>query len=830
MKRFAVAMAVLFSTLSALLLAAVVFFFAATAKTELDPEKLSLNTACIRLFDAEGREIERAARRSDVPFSEFPSHLPNAFVAVEDKRFYRHGGIDLKRIAKATLKNALSFSFREGASTISQQLVKNTHLSSKKTIVRKLKEIKLAKKLEKNYSKEEILALYLNSIYFGHSAFGIGEACDYYFSKTPDLVTPAESALLAALVRSPNRYSPFKDPEKCLNRRNFVLGLMKEQGYLSEEEYASALEEPLPVSPAPEKDKNAYLARVFEELAAIEPGEGEIGSLRVYTAYEPALQAELEKTEAESDVAVLVRNNENGTLRALYATAGTPKRLPASTIKPLLVYAPSIETGLIAPATPILDEKTDFGGYSPDDAGGVSGSYLSAREALSRSVNIPAVKLLNALGVERGAAYLEKMGLPVEREDYSLALALGGMREGFTLPALADGYGTLANGGNYAPASCILRVEDGEGNLLYEKPKTFTRVFSEETSFLVNDMLKTAATEGTARKLKSLPFSVSAKTGTGECAAGNTDAYIFAYTKEDVVAVWLGNADRTPVDATGGGLPAVHAARILKSLYKDKTPEGFAPPEGVEKLSYDKMEYEENHRLLRADPKAPLYLDPADYFPHGFLGEECSTRYSAPSIKKPQIFVKNNGVTIVLCHAEYYDYRIIRENRGEIATIYEGKYRETICDHSVRSGESYLYTVIPVYRGVEGKAELLPRVTLEKQPLPEDWWEVQSSASDAVLMASSTRASTSSLPSSSSMKESLGFIAGCSGRNTVQQSSYGRMDVEKVPIALARSMISSLSKPISGRSTGRVTTAFEEVSPSMVWLATCPKLSPVMRH
>ena len=186
-----------------------------------------------------------------------PSYVKEAFVAVEDKRFYEHHGIDMHRMLGALWHNLKSFSFREGASTISQQLIKNTHLSSEKTIVRKLKEIRLARALEKKYSKDEILTLYLNSIYFGHSAFGIGQAAQFYFGKTAEELNVAESAMLAAIVRSPNRYSPFRDAERCLARRNLVLTLMQEQGLLSEEQTAAAKEAPLPQKPAAETQHNA---------------------------------------------------------------------------------------------------------------------------------------------------------------------------------------------------------------------------------------------------------------------------------------------------------------------------------------------------------------------------------------------------------------------------------------------------------------------------------------------------------------------------------------------------------------------------------------------
>lgn len=720
MKRAMKILLIFIAILFILLLAFLVYYLGVTKGERLDKSKLELNTSCVYIYDGAGEAVETAGKK---PAVNIPEKLANAFVAVEDKNFYRHNGFDYKRIAKAALKNIASFSFREGASTISQQLIKNTHLSSEKTIKRKLKEYKLTRALEKNYSKQQILELYLNSIYFGHSAFGIGNAAQFYFGKQVEELDTAECAMLAALVKSPNRYSPFRNAEKCLARRNLVLRLMREQAYLTEEEYAKAVEEPLPASSV-SASENAYLARVYEELARLFPDAKADSKLHVYTFYDPSLQAELEEIDCNSDVCMLVRDVKTHGVKAFRSTVGAPKRLPASTIKPLLVYAPAMEEGLVCPLTPVLDERTDFGGYCPDDSNGASGQYMSVRRALSKSVNIPAVKILNELGVERACEYLAKMDLQVEKDDYSLALALGGMREGFSLPALADGYATLASGGEYSASQTISYVTNEKGKVLYRFQSERKRVFSEEVSYLTSDMLKTSVKEGTAKTLAALPYSVSAKTGTNEVNGKNLDAYSISYTGSDVVAVWLGNRDNSPVNATGGGLPTNYALRIYRALYKDGAPEELRRPDGILEAEYDLEEYERNHRILLADELAPVYTKGFELFSKQNLPQEISKRFSRPQIEKPVLSVKNGAVYIELCQTKYYDYIIKRENRGETTTIYQGKYQKTVCDNSVRSGESYRYTVIPVFNGCEGEAVVLPSVTVKKQEeLPKDWWD-----------------------------------------------------------------------------------------------------------
>ncbi len=725
MKKVLIAIFIPLGILAVLLLGAIFWYLGVTAGVELDSEKLKLSTACVRVYDAEGEQVESAKRRS-VSLCDLPAHVPQAFVAVEDKRFYSHNGLDIRRIGGAILKNLRTFSFREGASTISQQLIKNTHLTSEKTLNRKLKELKLTRQLERRYSKDQIIELYLNSIYFGHDVFGIAAASDFYFGKEAEELSPAESAMLAALVRSPNRYSPFRNEEACLSRRNFVLKLMNEQGFLDGDAYQEAVDVPLPVLPSKTKGGDSYLSLVFDELAEIFPeaDAGDFGSIRIYTFLDRTLQSELESVQANSDVCALVRDNETNGIRAFYSTCGVLKRLPASTLKPLLVYGPAIEEDVICPATPILDERTDFSGYCPDDAGGASGKYMSARYALSHSVNIPAVKILNAMGCERATAYLDRMGLHIDREDWSLALALGGMKEGFSLPALADGYAVLANRGSYAPSKVISRIENDKGKVIYEYRPRQTRVFSEETSYLVSDMLKTAVREGTAKKLKNLPYDVCAKTGTAEGKTGNTDAYTIAYTSEDAVAVWLGNRDNTEVSSSGGGLPANIALDILKAVYREHAPAPFPPCEGVEELKIDMEEYETNHRILLSDPNSPFLTDRKELFKKSSAPTEMSTRYSLPKIEMPTISVTNGTVNIVLCQTEYYDYVVKRENRGVETTIYSGKYQKCISDSSVKQGESYRYSVTPVYKNIEGETIFLPLVHIGSSPsLPDEWWK-----------------------------------------------------------------------------------------------------------
>ena len=720
MKVFGKIMLIVGAALLIALAAFVLFALISTANVKLEPEKLHTESAQVQLLAGDGEKI--ASPKQYAELETLPPHLPAAFVAVEDKRFYAHGGLDVLRIGKAALRNIASFSFREGASTISQQLIKNTHLSGEKTIRRKLKEWKLTFELEKSYSKEQILELYLNSIYFGHSAFGVGSAAQYYFGKDAGELVPAESAMLAALVRSPNRYSPFRDGAACKERRDLVLDLMEEQGVLSAQEAKEAKETPLPQTPH-ENKTSGYVRLVFEELSETFPELDSEDKLVVETYFDRALQEKMEAYPAECGCTLIAAENEGHALIAYHTTAGEIRRSPASLIKPLGVYAPALEEGLLSPATPLLDEPVSYGGYSPKNYDGKCAGYVSAREALARSLNIPAVKVMNSVTPKKSAQYLREMALPVYAEDETLALALGGMREGFTMRELASAFLTLSDGGLFAPAKCIRRVTDESGKVLYERAEEKRRVFSEETSYLLSDMLHTAATEGTAKKLRTLPYFVSAKTGTGGTEKGNTDAYAMGYTSEHTLGVWLGNSDNSPILATGGGEPANELYALFKALYQERTPEAFVRPEGVVEAALDREEYENKHRLVLADPAAPAALTKKELFSAAHLPQTVSDRFSMPRIETPHIFVKNGVVCIRLCLTQYYDYEVKREGGGENKVIYRGKWRETVCDGSVRAGVRYTYTVTPFYGEKAGESAVLPSVRLDEGQLPEDWWE-----------------------------------------------------------------------------------------------------------
>ena len=711
------------------------YYLIATQGTDLNLNKLRQYGSVISVYDGndeKSAEISPYGSNKSVCSENLPGHVKNAFIAAEDKNFYKHHGIDYKGMIRALLKNLQSRSFSQGGSTISQQLIKNTQLSAEKTLVRKLKEIKLTRKLEKKFSKEEILECYLNTIYFGHACYGISSASDYYFDKPVWELNIPESATLAGLIRSPNRYSPFVNPEKCKQIRDSVLRRMRELKFINENQLKTAINEELPIKKESKISAQCYLSAVYDEfttLPILTPYEMRNGC-NIYTFLDTELQSYIETLTTDSDrsgKAMMISDVKSGGVRAWYSTENIKKRQPGSAIKPLAVYAPAIEKNLITPATPILDEKTTFGNYAPHNYNDRYYGYVSARQALAQSLNVPAVKILQELGCDISTEYLNKCGLNVLNTDINLALALGGITEGFTIPQMNAAYATFARGGTYIPASFIRKIETHDGTILYERKPTPNRVFSEQTCYLLNDMLKTTAKSGTAKKLAALPFEICAKTGTCGTQRGNTDAWTITYTNRDVVSVWMGNADNSRTDITGGGLPCSYAAAINKILYSKNAPPPFELPQGVLRCGIDKISYEREHNVQLADDIQPPQTIFYDLFKTTNIPPK-STVFTSPKVHV-NIKRENNCAVIQFSDYNLFEFKIERKNKNKNALIYKGKCNEFFTDKNLKADSVYSYKITPYFidkNGIShfGSPITLPDILIKKEEtIPKEWWK-----------------------------------------------------------------------------------------------------------
>lgn len=522
------------------------------------------------IYDADGKLVCKIGGngRLYADYSELKPETVNAFLSIEDSRFFEHGAVDVQRILKAAATDILSGSAKEGASTITQQLVKNTYLSPEKTIMRKIKEVRLARAVEKDMSKDEILGLYLNSLYFGNNIYGIETASRRYFGKTASEITVGESALLAAMINNPGKYDPISRPENAEKRRKLVLRRMLELGHLSDNDYELAC---APINPVSTRiNGNVFFGYAAKETA----------SDKIFTALDGNIQkiieSALSETEGREFVSkVIVTDCKSGKTVAAasntFSDIAGLKRSPGSTIKPLICYAPALENKIITPITPLLDAQTDFGGYSPKNYPNKFHGWVTAENALSMSLNVPAVKLLDMNGMNKSKALCEKLGIEFSENDNGLALALGGMTNGVDLLPLCRAYSVIAAGGK--------------------------NIISKESAYLLSSMLMKCASSGTAKALNGL--GVAAKTGTVGTAEGNTDAYCIAYNGRYVVGVWCGTTEGyLPEGLTGGEMPTSICAEIFKNSALQCG--AVEKPNTIVTVEIDANELELNHRIVAA--------------------------------------------------------------------------------------------------------------------------------------------------------------------------------------------------------------------------------------
>lgn len=557
----------------------------------------------------------------------------DAFISVEDHRFYQHSGVDYLRIFSAVASNISSMSFKEGASTISQQLIKNTHLSSDKTMLRKIQEIRIAKELERNYTKDEILEMYLNMLYFGNNVYGIGTASKLMFNKDINEISLEESALLAAIINNPLYYSPYENYENALNRRNFVLQRMYENDKISLSELENAQSRSIIVGEIV-SSQNQYITSVSSSAAEIlgcEETDLYLKNVTIGTNYDCNFQSMsdivlknstfttiLNENYDEINAGIIILDNLSGDVLAHSSLNDlnlcNVVRQPGSVIKPIISYIPALEKNIIFPTSQILDAPTTFGDYAPSNYMDSYDGWTSMASALKKSSNIAAIKLLDMSGIEYSKSIARKCGYKFDAEDDSLALALGGMTYGVTLKQIANSYQPIANGGKFIDASYIRYIKDSYGNYLYKQNTTEKKVFSEESAYFMNEMLSVCVENGTARKLKGVADNICAKTGTVGDENGNTDAYCVAYTPEYTVAVWIGSTDNnSPHHYTGGSLPAAIVREIFDNIDL-KNEMTFDKPKSIVSVELDSRELNNYHReVIASSDTPPRYKTSAEF-------------------------------------------------------------------------------------------------------------------------------------------------------------------------------------------------------------------------
>ena len=706
----------------------------------LNPDKLHSLAQTSSIYDMNEElmsEIRGAENRRNIPLSEIPKHTQLAFIAAEDLRFYSHHGIDLYRIAGALRNNLKSNSLSEGASTITQQLAKLTHLSSQKTIRRKLEEISLAFQIERRYSKNEILEMYLNTVYFGRGAYGIQAGAQAFFGVDASQLTIAQSASLAAIIKAPSIYAPHISPQNNQTRRHYILNTMAENGFITQAEYEDALKEKVWVLAQTEEIllDNWYVDEVIQEcskLMNMTADEVIRGGFSIYTAYDPRLQSTADSvyenkslfpanasdgTPVQSAMAVI--DTHTGAVRAMIGgrnytvkrglnRATQMRRQPGSALKPLSVYGPALEKGYTT-ASVLLDEKTSFsGGYTPQNAGDKYYGQVTLRTALRNSLNVPAVRLLEEIGIDSAIHYLNKMGIPTQDSDHNLSLALGSMTYGVTPVELAASYVPFANGGIYHTPYCVERIEEPSGKVVFAREPASKRVISEQNAYLMTSLLQSVVSNGTGTRMLSANTPVAGKTGTVSMSGGNRDIWMAAYNSELSVSVWMGfdqtdASHKIPNGITGGKNAASVAAAFFKEVYTGKDKPQFTSPDGVIWLTLDKRAITSRGSVMLAGDTTPKDYRISEVFTVSNRPYAVSDLWNAPTAPA-SFYVAHDASGFPELHFKATDtarYRIQRDAVGESVILTEivgsSGQNVTYKDQSAIPGVMYTYRIIPIH-------------------------------------------------------------------------------------------------------------------------------------
>jgi 1A family penicillin-binding protein len=617
-----------------------------------------------KIYDRTGEkllyDLHESAQRTIVPFDQISRHVKNAAVAIEDATFYEHNGVRPLATLRAVFLQPLRGRGIQGGSTITQQVIKNSLLTRDRSIARKLKEWILALKLEKALSKEEILALYLNEAPYGGAIYGVEEASREFFNKHAVDLTLAESAYLAALPQAPTYYSPYGENTEDLEaRKNLVLSRMEELGFITEEDRVAAEAEVVTFNPRPESRLKAphfvfYIREYLEEKYGTRALEDD--GMKVITTLDYDLQEKAqeiitkgalanETTFNASNAAVVALDPKTGQILAMVGSRGyfdegidgnvnitLSKRQPGSAFKPF-VYATAFAKGY-TPDTILFDLRTQFSTacrvddmtsdgdcYSPGNYDAIFRGPVTIRNALAQSINVPAVKALYLAGITDSLKTARDLGITtlVDASRYGLTLVLGGGE--VTLLEMTSAYGTFANEGIRNPVTGILRIEDGEGNVLEEYAEKSFRVIDRNIALQITDILSDNNARSPAfGERSSLYFPgrhVAAKTGTTN---DYRDAWIIGYTPNLVVGAWAGNNDNTPMEKKVAGFiiaPMWH--EVMDAALTDRPIEWFSSPqynyEGRKPMMVGDWQSGGTHSILhwvdKDDPLGPSPNNPS---------------------------------------------------------------------------------------------------------------------------------------------------------------------------------------------------------------------------
>lgn len=602
------------------------------------------------VYDSKGKQVGsvNAGSYKYVKINDVSPYIYEGYIAVEDKRFKTHGGVDLvatMRAGVSLLKHNMEIT--QGGSTITQQVIKNNLLTQNKSYTRKIAEILLAPTIESKFTKAQIMEFYCNSNFYGNKCYGVGAASKYYFGKKCADLEPHEAAMLIGLSNSPASYNPVLHPKAALKKRNSVLRIMCKEGVITPKEYKSALKKKLNIKQFSEKggSKESYVMSYAIHCAAISLMEKEnfkfqyvfdskedyqkynkqyskvysekiesirSGGYKLYTSINMKKQKKLQKAvdnglsfnkEKDGDTgkyalqgAAVCINNETNYVEAIvggrgkndqYNRAYLAARQSGSAIKPLIDYTPGFESGMYSPSTIVNDHKFVNG---PSNAGGGYHGNVRIREAVARSLNTVAWQVLDNITVKYGLSFLDKLHFHNISyiDNDNMALSLGGFTEGVRVVDMAKGFSTLANNGSYSDRTCIKKIEHVSDGVVYKNNNEKDQVYSQDAAWMMTDVLKGVFNEsyGTGRKLKLDNGQICAgKTGTTN---SSKDVWFCGYTKYYTTVVWAGyDTPRAMPGTSGASIPGVIWKDYMDDIHKKLKPEDFIMPSTISLAKYD---------------------------------------------------------------------------------------------------------------------------------------------------------------------------------------------------------------------------------------------------
>ncbi len=649
------------------------------------------------IYDRNGRVVSKLFAeqdRTDRRLKDIPPALRQAVIAVEDRRFYEHSGVDLTGTMRALFTDIKEGSAAQGGSTITQQYVKQAYVTDEKTLRRKVSEAMLARKLERKYTKDQILELYLNTIYFGEGAYGVEAASQTYFGKRAPMLTLPESALLAGLIQSPNGHSPSSNPEAALRRRNIVLGLMRDQGYISEAQYQEAKATPIKLAkPKRAATKAPYFMEWVRSQLVAKYGEDAVyrGGLRVYTTLDPKMQAAAERAIAKQldrpgdpsaalvaikpssgEVLAMVGGRDFGKQQFNVAVQG--KRQPGSAFKPFVLASAlsnkvsSEQTFTSGPARLRLPN-----GQTWKVTGSSAGGPMRLRTATEKSVNSVFARLILKDGPDKTVAMAHKLGIAEDLEEVP-AIALGGLRHGVSPLSMAAAYSTFAGGGTAIEPHAITKVAKSDGVVLMEAEPKKTKALDPAVSYLVTDMLRGVIAKGTGHDA-AIGRPAAGKTGTTE---KNNDAWFVGYTPDLATAVWMGYSDGSKpmnsvhgITVTGGSFPARIWASFMREALKGVPEHTFEEPKGLTHVTI----------CLKTGLKATPYCPERGrgLFLSGHAPKSCTLHATAPKVLVPSLVGMTKDAAIAALKKLRIAFEVVEQ---EFTNVKAG----TVAEQTPRAG------------------------------------------------------------------------------------------------------------------------------------------------